>query len=246
MAQGVKPDFDVWRQSVRLTDEQEQLILGSTLGNMSIIRNIHRTNRQPSEYARVTVSHAATSRDYVDWKFSYLGSLTQTPVRCRIVNQAFPAQPEFKNSEMCEFKTCSLPSLRPLHDLCYSDDGRRKITRKWMERITHPIALAAWYMDSGVPVRTSWHVEGRVQITVPRTDYAGAEIVREVLLGEGCGFETVHHVQDLPYTAIRASRGHQFISIGRREDVKEFVRLVAPYVLRVPSMYWKIEPLLKI
>jgi hypothetical protein len=246
MAQGVKPEFDAWRQSVRLTDDQEQLILGSTLGNLSIMRNVHRTSGTPSEYARFHVSHVEKDRDYVEWKYSILGDLTQTPIQCRPVNQTFPSLPEFKPSVMCEFRSCSLPCLRPLHDLCYSDNGRRKITRAWMERLDSPIALAAWFMDSGIPVRSSWHVPARVQITVPRTDYEGAEIVRKVFLEEGCGFEAVHYVQDLPDTSVQAPRGHQSLGIGKREDIREFVSLVKPYVEQVPSMMRKIIPLLSI
>jgi len=246
MAQGVKPEFDEWRRSVVLSKDQEQLILGSTLGNMSIFRTEHRSTGLPAQFPRVGVSHVETNRDYVDWKFSVLGDLTGTPVKCRVVNQSFPAHPEFKNPAMCEFRTFGLPALRPLFDLCYSDDGKRKITRKWMEALTCPIALAAWFMDCGIPVRSSWHVPARVQITVPRTDYEGAEIVREVFLREGCGIDAVHLVQDLPNTNIRPAKGHQSLSIGQPEDIREFLDLVEPFVRQVPSMLWKIEPLLEI
>ena len=246
MTRGVKPEFDEWRMSVRLTEEQEQLILGSTLGNMSIMRNIHRSNGLPSEYARVGVSHVEANKDYVDWKYSILGDLVGTPVQCRIVNQSFPSLPTFKNPTMCDFRTFSLPALRPLHDLCYSDGGKRRITREWMEALDHPIALAAWFMDSGTPVRSSWHIPYRVQFTVPRTDYSGAEIVRTVFLQEGCGFEPVHLVQDISLNRIKAPHGHQMLTLAKREDIRAFVNLVESYVRQVPSMMWKIEPLLEI
>jgi hypothetical protein len=147
---------------------------------------------------------------------------------------------------MCEFRTFGLPALRPIFDMCYSDDGKRKITREWMQAIDSPIALAAWFMDCGIPVQSSWHIPARIQITVPRTDYEGAEIVRDVFLRKGCGIDTVHLVQDLPTTNIRPAKGHQSLSIGKREDIREFLDLVEPFVRKVPSMMWKIEPLLEI
>ena len=65
MSKGITADFERWRSSVVLTDDQEQLVLGSTLGNMSIFRRRIRSTGLPSENATMEVAHVKANADYM-------------------------------------------------------------------------------------------------------------------------------------------------------------------------------------
>ena len=153
------------------------------------------------------------------------------------------SQLDFHPSNMCSFRTFGLPALRPLFDMCYSDNGKRKITREWLGAIDTPLALASWFMDSGSPMKVGKTYQ--IRITVPRARYNEVELVQEVLLWELCGINATHYLR-VPTTSseIPALKGRHTVHILKREDNQLFVDLVAPFVEEVPSMRWKIEPFL--
>ena len=245
---GITADFDRWRQAVQLTEEQEQLVLGSTLGNMSIFRRMISSTGGPSEVAVIEAAHVFANKDYVDWKYSFFTDLVGTPPSCRMVKQLVPSQPDFQSPMMCSFRTFGLPALRPLFDLCYSNNGKRKITPEWMEAIWHPIALAAWYMDSGTPLRK--HEAGRtdrfvINITVPRSDINGAYIVQDYLLWDGMGIDAMCVSREAGAPGnIKSSQGHHSLRIIKKDEVTHFIETIKKYVVKIPSMRWKIEPFL--
>lgn len=243
----ITPEFDRWRNTYKLNEEQGQLILGSVLGNMSLVQNSTAKGPNRGMYAKVMVAHVAKNPDYVQWKYEFLKDMVGKSVpKCRTSSQILPSQPTFVNPLMCEFATFSFPCLMELHKLCYSDKGKRLITRDWMEAMYHPLALATWFMDSGGPMKQKESGRGDryvINITVPRADRDQALIVQDYLLWDGLGISAmlVSRGADMP-GKVTASKGHHSLRIIKRDEIDHFIGTIRKYVEQVPSMRWKIEP----
>ncbi len=223
-----------------LTDEQVQLILGSTLGNMSINRQLGGATLTSKRNPRVRVEHVESNMDYIQWKFSILGNLvTPMGIRCSEVRDN---RCDWEDRRMCFFTTRCLSELYPLFNLCYSNGGKRRITPEWVRTLHHPISLAAYFMDSGgVGARGRY---SQVRFTVPRCTVEEANIVKKYLFEEGMGIHTTL-VSDINKIRGRlVAGGHHTLTIAKRSDVENFISIVMPYVMGVPSMRWKIEPFL--
>lgn len=126
-----------WRSEVKLTEEQEALMLGGLLGKMSI--GFSNSPLNPNSNARVYVRHCLEEYDYVMWKYSILENIVASEPK--IVGRKH-------YGKVVEFYTFCLPSLTRLRNLV-TVNGRRSVNRDWLSRINHPLSLAVWAMDVG-------------------------------------------------------------------------------------------------
>jgi len=232
------------RASVHLTELQEQLILGSTLGNMSI----HHMKKQgvsindgSSFYdPNVTVSHAVKNRDYVYWKYHILENLVKTPPVCKLIQSV---NDSFAPSTQCSFTTLAYSCLFPLFDTCYSDGGKRKITREWLKLLHDPISIATLYMDCGLPHYNVKRELYEILIRLPRSWPEELDLVREYLFLDKLDIETGRAVVREQTFASRSGTIND-IRITKKSEIEKFVDLIASDMEEVPSMMRKIEPFL--
>ena len=110
-----------------LSEEQRSIIVGTLLGDGAMRC---KTN------ALLEINHSFGQRRYVDWKYSRLAGLVNTPPRARPGNGARVAY---------RFVTRSEPVLTPYFHLFYGA-GRKRIPD---ELVLTPMALAVWFMDDG-------------------------------------------------------------------------------------------------
>lgn len=108
---------------------QEQLVLGSLMGDGYMGPN-----------HIFSVAHCDAQKDYLDSKYRVLSNIATT------------AAPKFSGhaSIMHGLHTCSLHNLSDIdfHKLCYSNNGKKFVTKQWLDKLT-PLALAIWYCDDG-------------------------------------------------------------------------------------------------
>jgi len=113
------------------TNEQKELILGSLLGDASIIKRIK------TSYFKV--GHCEKQKEYVLWKKSILGNF---------VNQITKCVDKRGNSIMYNFNTLSHHELNYYRNLFY-DNNKKIIQKELISKFTSPLSLAVWYMDDG-------------------------------------------------------------------------------------------------
>jgi hypothetical protein len=127
---------------IELTPIQEQMILGSLLGDMCIWKQ-HK-NKTGTSNPELRISHCSDQRDYVMWKYDMLKNISRKEPYEFIQKIGYGA-----GNGTCRFETKSLRCLNPIYDVVIGTDGAKHITQRWLNKITNPIALASWFMDDG-------------------------------------------------------------------------------------------------
>ncbi len=110
-----------------LTETQRSIIVGSLLGDGTMRCRAN---------ALLEINHAASQRDYVDWKYRHLADLVGTPPKLRSGNRGRIAY---------RFTTLSLPELTTFYKIFYVE--RRKVVPESL--VLTPLSLAVWFMDDG-------------------------------------------------------------------------------------------------
>ena len=117
-----------------LTQAQRSLIIGSLLGDGYLRVVPGRSD------AFLEVNHSYAARDYVDWKYGMLKSISRSAPKLRRGNGRRIAY---------RFTTRQVPKLTQLHKNFYRD-GRKVVPD---DLKLDPLILAVWYMDDGSKCR---------------------------------------------------------------------------------------------
>jgi hypothetical protein len=132
-------ELENYKRSLRLNEEQEDVLIGSMLGDGNI-----RFPGRSTEASFVT-EHGAAQREYVFWKYKIFQSfvLTQPKMNSRIYHKD---QKRILTS--WRFITVSHPIFTKYAAFFYQ--GRTKVVPPNIEEILKsPRALAVWLMDDG-------------------------------------------------------------------------------------------------
>jgi recombination protein RecA len=201
----------------RLSRQQEQLILGSLMGDGCLS-----PNRSGRSGTRFRMGHGAKQEAYLDWKVSLLGN-----IGCSRTTNA-------KGAVFADF--APLPELAEVHDAVYFGDGKKHLSWDYLKELT-PFALAIWYMDDGsLTIRSKGAQErtrggtGRIEICVEAMSPGSRERLVQYLrdthgLDVRLRASGARHVQVLQFTTAASGK---------------FQELVGRYVH--PSMDYKLLP----
>lgn len=121
------------RNTIHLTELQRSIIVGTLLGDGSLIETFSKKN------LRLQIDHCEAQKEYVFWKYEMLKTLILTSPSYQIKNRSW------------RFRTISHPEITEIGELFYQD--RRKIIPKNLEKMLTPIGLAVWFMDDGCFIR---------------------------------------------------------------------------------------------
>lgn len=118
-----------------LTDVQQQLLVGSLLGDGSL----GMTSEGSAHY---TEGHCTKQEGYLRWKADLLGPL---------VSSVFPTTKRVAGKEFHGWRFCtkSCPLLWPLYDAFYPAPDRKRVFPADLPARMTPFVLAIWYMDDG-------------------------------------------------------------------------------------------------
>ena len=122
------------REFTILTQRQEQVLLGTLLGDGFLEQN--------GRNVRLKIDHGAKQKAYVFWLYEEFKTIAQQPYQL-----LFQDKRNDKIYEHWRFATYSLPLLNPWRQLFYQN-GRKIISSKIFELFS-PLSLAVWYMDDG-------------------------------------------------------------------------------------------------
>lgn len=124
-----RKEYHLMRESVHLTDYQRTIIVGTVLGDGSLIETFSKNN------LRLQIDHATAQKEYVFWKYEALKPLVLSPPTYQQKNRSW------------RFRTISHPELTAIGSLFYRN--RQKIVPKEITSLLEPISLAVWFMDDG-------------------------------------------------------------------------------------------------
>lgn len=120
-----------------LTSEQEQVLIGSLLGDGWLDAPSART-------ARFNEGHCIQQADYVKWKGGQL-----RPFTCSFRDGRKVDRVTGKTFLSYAFSTHTCTVLRPYYDLFYPAPARVRVFPKDLPDRMTPLVLAVWYMDDG-------------------------------------------------------------------------------------------------
>ena len=131
-----------YKKSLKLTDEQKDVLIGTLLGDASIAC-------KKGKPVCVKFEQKATREKYIYHLFTIFQSYVGTPPRLRtFVNDFHKAKP----GESVWFRTYAHESLLFYENLFYiHDDKKKRVKRvpKNIHKLLTPRALAYWFMDDG-------------------------------------------------------------------------------------------------
>jgi recombination protein RecA len=201
----------------RLSGQQEQLILGSLMGDGNLS-----PNTRGRSGTRFRLGHGARQAEYLDWKVSLLGN-----IECSRTTNA-------KGAVFADFRP--LPELAELHDAVYFGDGKKHLSWDYLKALT-PLALATWYADDGSFTLRSKGAQERTQGGTGRI-----EICVEAM-SPGSRDRLVQYLRDTHDLDVRlriAGARQKAVLQFTTAASEKFQKLVAPYVH--PSMGYKLLP----
>jgi recombination protein RecA len=130
----VKGDTVGSREFTIFTQRQEQILLGTLLGDGFLEQNGHNV--------RLKIDHGAKQKAYVFWLYKEFKTIARMPYQL-----LFQDKRTSQIYEHWRFATYSLPLLNPWRQLFYHN--KRKIISPKIFELLSPLSLAVWYMDDG-------------------------------------------------------------------------------------------------
>jgi uracil-DNA glycosylase family 4 len=203
-----------------LSDIQLQLILGSGLGDGSIVLN-KKNNKAKNAYFVVT--HGEKQEQYIKWKRKILNNISDD-VKKKNNNKGFSR----KDGISYAFHTKSLPEITPLRRQLYSRNGKKIITETYLNKL-EPLALAVWYMDDGSVYKTNMnlHIAGYSETS--------CEKIIEYFAKK---YEIYFRLERDSFNKPRT------LHLGKKAGGYKFCELIAPYIhddlkYKIPKYYKK-------
>ena len=197
-----------------LSLSQKQIIMGGLLGDSSFNkkRNV------------VAFAQCEKQYEYLKWKYdnfqlnSKIGSVYSTFNNNKYLRFYFNVSKKYMNDEFLLFIKKNL----------YSNEGRKKISLKYLNELT-PLGLAIWWMD-----------DGNISLTKDGSNRYGK-------FSTHC-FNYEEHILIQKYfkekydinVRIKKEKNYYFIKMNTTE-LKKFIKLIYTYVCEIPSMIYKID-----
>lgn len=205
------------RNLVVINYEQEQIILGTLLGDAGLSR--------PRINSALQIKHCEKDKDYVFWKYQKLFStgLFKNPPKPVITMKLIKPHANWF------IKSCRDPILTEYRQLFYPN-GKKIVPTEVLNKLG-PLGLAVWYMDDG----------SYGHYTNPESG-SRYEIVR-LQMGD-FNLEDVTKTRDWLQNRfgiglnINGRRSHSLVRV-KREEVSKFLEIVQPHI--VPCMFRKIR-----
>ncbi len=222
----LEPGQFVYAGHERITEHQLAVIAGAALGDGHIALTASHMR------ARLSITQGAAQVDYLDYKTLLLGDLIQTPP----VYQDLPTS--YSTVGTYRVATVSRPTIAELHRELYGRNGRRHITRAYLDRLT-PLGLALWYLDDGSLI-TQPNPYSRKDGTV-----ANYPAVRSTLSVNSFSDEEAQLIRRWLQERWNIEGGVSATAKGpviwlTLEGTRQLHKLIAPYV--PPSMAYKLLP----
>lgn len=196
----------------KFTPEQEQVVMGTLLGNGSLRRRQH-------SHDSLWAKHREVDREYIFWKYEVLKSsgIFMRPPFYRPNNRG--------RDHVWIFQSRHLPILSTYRELFYPN-GKKAVTREILDKLDL-LGLAVWYMDNG-SLQVGLPSQPNHRRLVLCTECFTCEentLIRD-WLEEKFGFN---------FLLARIDAGTSWrLRLTRRVEVERFVDMLRPYA--VPCM----------
>lgn len=207
-----------------ISDELEQLIIASILGDGSI-RYVNKGSRAN---ARIEFAHAERQGDYLWWKYNIFKKYDLVNSKPRHIMSG-----NDKQYPQLRFETKTNKLFNNYHYMFYKTK-ERKLTRKILNKLT-PLGLAIWYMDDGnlsLPKYTKKDGSTGIHCRRLMLNTQGFSYEENVLIQRY--FKVVWSID----VNINKNNGYHRIVMGAK-SANLLINIIKPYI--IPSLEYKID-----
>lgn len=194
-------EIRVLAESVKLTDQQGEILVGLLLGDG------HLETQNQGRTFRLKVEHAISQKEYTDWLYEYFKNISLTKPQLKLQMVAG------KMREKYWFSTISTGTLRFYAQLFYVN--RKKVVPKIIAKLASPLSLAVWFMDDGS--LKSKHHKARI-INTQCFDDISLQRLQDMLKSK---FNIM--------TTLRQQKEGKQIYVPSTE-IEKFIALIKPYI----------------
>ena len=201
--------------TIPLSYDQEQVILGSLLGDAALCHKD--TDREKDQYY-FEVGHCLKQKDYLVYTAGVLGSNVTSSIQSS--EDSFSTGKEYFHTYYY-----NKYELKKIYAIC-NRDGIKTVSKEWLNRLD-PFGVAIWFMDDGSSYANK---NGSVEVRFATNSFGKdeQELLRDKLLS--FGIETTLH----------KTHGGTGLNIAvRQKSVNKFMDLVEPYI--VDCMRYKVK-----
>jgi hypothetical protein len=190
----------------------EQMILGSTLGDGSIIK-------QGTAY--FVTSHTDKQKEYVDYIAEILSNRDLLGNKFSYERNTVISERKY-NTNLNTVRSKSTYAISELYNYCYVD-GVKSITEEWLKRL-NPIGLAFWYMDDGSLHSATGNRHPYITFSTYNLSYSDVEKISNMLLNKFNISSVIDKIEYEQYSTI-----HYRLRLNV-ENTKKFISLISKYI----------------
>jgi len=131
-------------KTIKLNESQEQLIIGSLLGDACLVEANYISNKKSKSKLktyRLLFAHSEKQIEYLKHKKNILGG------------SKIGTRKSGHGATIKHFAFCSKPTLEPFAKICLRDN-KKSVTKEWLSQLK-PEGLAYWFMDDGYTIKRS-------------------------------------------------------------------------------------------
>lgn len=201
----------------KLSKEQKSLLIGLLIGDGTISNN----------YV-FKLSHSILQKEYLEWKIQLLN-------KYKIKNNGlknYTSTCGFNKGKGVIYSQLSInPTIKALRRSVYIP--KKTITRKLLNWLT-PQEIAIWYMDDGcINVNTSKQ-RSSIQHTIKIATCVDLDVAEEII-------KYFKEVWNIKFRTFKEGSGTFSLASSNEEDCENFIKIIKPYILQVPSLLYKIR-----
>lgn len=212
-------------RSIPLTEEQIQIIIGTTLGDASLTKS-----RYDKPTACIRFCHSIIQKEYAWYKYKFLKSISKKEP----IERTSWIKSRQKYYTKIDYSSVYSKELYDLHLLFYSKLGKKFIPQN-IEQFLTPLSLSIWYMDDGSIETIRDKRNGKIhhirnQINLHTNGFTKGDCL--VLL------KAIENIFDLKFRLKRVEKGRHYILICRnRKHIEKFFSIIKPHMH--PTMFYK-------
>ena len=197
--------------TVPLSYIQEQLILGSLLGDASLLK------RKKADRYDFSVGHCLKQKDYLKYKANILGGKVLSFIKDEA---SYSAGKEFFITNYY-----NKYELERIHKIC-NFNGIKTVTKDWCDKLD-PMAIAIWFMDDGT---SSFTKTSCIKVAFSTLSFTKDQLI---LLQDRLNYFDIK-------TALHKHNDGYGLTISVRQiSINKFMDLIEPYM--VDCMKYKIK-----
>ena len=129
------------KKRLSLSDYQKSIVIGSLLGDGSLVPNWSKTNFS------LQIAHSKKQEAYILWKYEVLKDWILSKPRY------------YERNNSVTIKTISHPEITELAKLFYPN-GKKVLPANFQQLTQNPVTLAVWFMDDGNIIKRNGKVYG--------------------------------------------------------------------------------------